>query len=117
MFKPFLSLFFIFICTCSFSQILVNPFAKPDDLLDVDAMKIEFIQVLPHSSWFDSKMTCEVNYGQRRSPFRMKSKIRNKDKTIVKFNSETDIINAFYKLGWTFVQYDSFYFIFRRGVK
>lgn len=113
-----LIIFVLFLFNISFSQIIINKrqsFLKRIELTKLDTVDADFIHVHIHNRLLNLKMTCSVDYGQKRKYCYKKSKIRQENGKKKKFNSEADVINYISDNGWDYLEYDTFAFVFKRN--
>ena len=107
---------FLFVLS-GYAQITINTrqsFLRKTALVKLDTVDVEFIHVQMHGRLFNLKMTCSVDYGQKRKYGYRKSMIRQADGRRKMFNSEADIINFITGNGWDYIEYDTYAFVFKR---
>ena len=115
-----LSTFILFLFITGNAQITVNKrlsFLKKVELVNLDTIEADFIHMQVHNRVLSLKITCSVDYGQKRRLGKRKSKIRLENGRKRKFNSDAAFVNYVTAHGWDYVEYDNYAFVFRAKKK
>ncbi|MBD79389.1 MAG: hypothetical protein CL840_10740 [Crocinitomicaceae bacterium] len=116
----FLFVLILVVGKTSYSQIIINesPKSRKEKVyINIDTLKVDYLQVLSYQISVGYGVHAEVDYGQPKRAFKKKSAVLNADKKKMVFNSEAAIINYFSKNGWMLISYDYQVMTFRRSEK
>lgn len=118
--RHFLVITMLFLLCAPFSvnaQLYANHKEKKQktNYISFDSLQVSHLHVFYAKRFLSRSIVGYIDFGQQqRLCFSKKSKIRNKDRKKIIFNSEIALIEAVSKQGFQYLGYDSYSFAFKK---